>query len=308
METYAYCGHAVRSAIALPELDAAPDAVAPAWTCASDAEPFETGRFVHRWVTDDGDPWLEISRHGSAYTIRFDIGPVFRVEASSIGWSAPPGITDDTLRHLLLDQVLPLAMSAAGEFVLHASAVQVGRDAIVFAGPSGRGKSTLAAACMAAGATLVADDCVRVVRAGSDYHAQPSYPGLRLWDDSVARMYPDAACATVAAYTGKLRVPSRTASRPTPSRRIYLVDRAAASGPRILPAAAPAVVDLLRYVFRIDPHDRQSMAADFSMAASLVARGCVRRLILPDSLAALDAAVSAVHDDAAAARRHPVPA
>ncbi len=49
-----------------------------------------------------------------------------------------------------------------GKLALHASAVELAGRALVLAGPSGRGKSTLAAALCKHGAKLVADDAVAI--------------------------------------------------------------------------------------------------------------------------------------------------
>jgi hypothetical protein len=49
-----------------------------------------------------------------------------------------------------------------GSLVLHASAVQVGDRIIAFVGPSGRGKSTMAAIMCASGARILTDDLLRI--------------------------------------------------------------------------------------------------------------------------------------------------
>jgi hypothetical protein len=56
--------------------------------------------------------------------------------------------------------VLPAAMLARGFAALHASAVEIGGRAAVFAGTSGTGKSTMAAALGARGHRYLADDFV----------------------------------------------------------------------------------------------------------------------------------------------------
>ncbi len=79
-----------------------------------------------------------------------------------------PGITDDQLVLLVRGLVLAFVLTMAGECVLHASAVEVQGaggapgDAVAFAGPSGTGKSTLAASACMAGAPFIADDLLRV--------------------------------------------------------------------------------------------------------------------------------------------------
>ena len=49
-----------------------------------------------------------------------------------------PGIPEVTVRHLFLDQVIPLVLSRREPIVLHASAVQTAHSVIAFAGKSGQ--------------------------------------------------------------------------------------------------------------------------------------------------------------------------
>jgi hypothetical protein len=63
---------------------------------------------------------------------------------------------------LLLGSALSTLLSLRGHSVLHASAVQTDLGVVAFVGGSGRGKTTLAALCCAAGAALVSDDVLRV--------------------------------------------------------------------------------------------------------------------------------------------------
>jgi hypothetical protein len=68
-----------------------------------------------------------------------------------------------TMRHLLLDVVLPRVMAIHSEFMFHAGVVRRGDDAVLIAGPSGAGKSTLCAALDASGDELLSDDGARLV-------------------------------------------------------------------------------------------------------------------------------------------------
>ena len=69
-----------------------------------------------------------------------------------------------------------------GLVLLHASAVAIGGGAVVFAGPSGIGKSTLLGAFVATGHTAIADD-LSLIESGAagpaHVRAAPGY--LRLW-------------------------------------------------------------------------------------------------------------------------------
>lgn len=300
MQEFAWCGYVLRSAIPLPELEVcdAPARSVLTWTCGPVDVPAAANRLIHRWVTDAGDTWVQMATCGAAYVLRFSLGITFVIEGTSIGWSVDSGAPSDTIRHLLLDQVLPLAMSTRGEYVLHAAAVVVGGGAVVFAGPSGRGKSTLAASCVAYGARLLADDCVRVTPSVGGFVAHPSYPGLRLWADSAAGV--DAAARRpVAHYTTKLRVSSQVMRSAAPLSRIYLLERGGASRAQVLRGDASSVIDLTRVVFRLDPRHRVQTASDFGTTSDLVCRGIVKRLIVPDSLEALEDVVRAIEADAA---------
>lgn len=75
-----------------------------------------------------------------------------------------------------------------GALSLHASVVQLGNGAIAFCGPTGSGKSTIAAWMLARGARLVGDDLCRFEIAGREAHVFPAAPRLKLWRDALDRM------------------------------------------------------------------------------------------------------------------------
>jgi len=60
----------------------------------------------------------------------------------------------------ILSEPLGLVLSQRGFLLLHASAVRVGGQVVVFVGPAGVGKSTTAAAFATSGHTVLADDMV----------------------------------------------------------------------------------------------------------------------------------------------------
>lgn len=137
-----------------------------------------------------------------------------------------------TLRHLYLDQIVPLQLSAEGQTVLHASSVALdtvrGPRAVLFIGPSGAGKSSMAAGCWTAGATLLADD-FSVVRMEPSASVIPALVGVRLWGDVADRIDTPAARFPVAQYNDKERLVPRLSSlesdcRPVPIGVIVLLE------------------------------------------------------------------------------------
>lgn len=90
------------------------------------------------------------------------------------------------LRLFLFGSVMGLVCHQLGMLPLHASAVAVGDRAIAFCGPQGMGKSTLAAACIEAGASLVADDMLVVTTNPENaVMAKPGMPKVKLWRDAI---------------------------------------------------------------------------------------------------------------------------
>jgi hypothetical protein len=69
---------------------------------------------------------------------------------------------------------------------LHAACVRIGSGAVALTGRTGAGKSTLAAALVRRGHALVADDvCVIDAAASNGPRVLPSFPRLKLWNDTL---------------------------------------------------------------------------------------------------------------------------
>ena len=135
-----------------------------------------------RWFPDEDDsPWTG-GQLGADYVLRFDDKADFSIsdDGSTMGWYAPETPTT-TLVHLVLDHALPYCLMRRGHLVLHASCLVAPRGlGYAIAGPSGYGKSTLAATMLARGHRFLADDCAAVDLDDGSPLVAPAYPGLRL--------------------------------------------------------------------------------------------------------------------------------
>lgn len=131
------------------------------------------------WVTQDpGTPGLWTIRYAGICEAAIDRDArTLRVHGAIGG---EPGMVPVFLEGSLLAHVL----AAEGLLALHASAVEWGDEALAIVGPSGWGKSTLAALFCAAGARLVADDALRVDVNGSSATCFPGSRRLRLREAS----------------------------------------------------------------------------------------------------------------------------
>jgi hypothetical protein len=300
MWAYRYSGETIHSGVPLPELSGVATAPGPPprWRCGPVTDGIaRPWRHVHDWRDDAGATWLRIARDASAFRLAFAIGPTFFIEGESIVWVGG-GVPSDTVRHLLLDQVLPLAMSTRGSFGLHGSAVDTVEGALAFVGPSGLGKSTLAARFASRGSQVLADDHVVLDEHEGAWRTHSAYPGLRLWRDAVTALGV-TVIAPVAQYTSKQRSPTPVVRGPRRLRRVYLLDSVAGASPVALaPASAADVTAMIRCAYRLDVGDRAGLASDFAHTADLIEQDLVRWLRVPRDFARLDEVVDAVKQDA----------
>lgn len=89
----------------------------------------------------------------------------YRIRRDWIGIAPSPGADPERVIGLLAATALPAVVWMRGDAVLHATAVRTpSGNGIAIAGPSGIGKSTVAAQFLERGAALAADDSVRLHR------------------------------------------------------------------------------------------------------------------------------------------------
>jgi hypothetical protein len=287
--THAYriCDLALASNTALPEL-------APARGFGAECrfELLPSGNpsaghadWFHEWTFgEDGEDeeskvvWLRFARTADGYLLRFpSCGDFFvSADAARIQCRPLPGTPEVTVRHLLLDQVIPLVLSRRERIVLHASAVVTGYGAIAFAGKSGQGKSTLAASLAREGCSLVSDDCLVLRTEHGGWTALPSYPGVRLWPSTAGEVLREGRpAAEVAHYTLKRRVCDADvlpyASGPAPLQRFFFLgdDAGEISFERLPPGRA--FIELVGCAYNLDIEDTAFLRRQFDTVGRLTA-------------------------------------
>ena len=302
------CQFGFASSIPLPEL---PHAVGTEVECrfelcAEAGVSLPPGEWFHQWRLPDGRTWLALARVGSDYLLRFPQLADFVVSADGkqircLQMSATPL---ETIRHLLLDQVLPLVLSKRGELVLHASAVETPAGAIAFVGPAGQGKSTLAASFSDEGFGLLTDDCLLLKEVGEQLVVVPSYSGLRLWPEAVSALFEDEpGLSEVAHYTVKKRVSRdgrlRFSSEPVPLRGMYFLVAPDEAGAAIsINPLSPreALIELISYAYLLDITDRERLKEDFLRLSRLAVLPLFYRAAFPRDFSLLPAVRQAILD------------
>lgn len=276
----------------LPEARGPADVVVRRGAIAPRADPP-----VQIWNDPEGAPWLSIGRTSGGYDLGF---PELRCEISADGRHvihAPSAISEPRLAHLLLHQVLPLAVSRFGRFVLHGCAVDTPMGAIAFVGESGAGKSTLAAAFCARGCALLADDALVVDLSAEGAIVWPTADGVRLWDDM--RWLVPGVPAALDPWD-KLHV--RTPLAPGPSRlaRVYEVGYDLGERAQITTVDSGAYrIALLSHLFRLDITDMAESRRLFESVHALASIVTGRRLAYRDGVQYIDEACAAVFADLA---------
>jgi hypothetical protein len=141
------------------------------------------GRILAGYQAESYAYWAtEIRRDPFRWTLRFAgicdamVDREGRMITVHRAFEGDPGMT----AILVEGNVLAHVLAAEGLLCLHASAVEVGGEALAVIGPSGAGKSTLAALLCAAGARLISDDALRVEATDAGVICFPGTQGLRL--------------------------------------------------------------------------------------------------------------------------------
>ena len=110
----------------------------------------------------------------------------FRVMGGTEIVVGPENGVNDAVIAFVTGSVLGACLMQRGIVTLHASAVATPAGAVLFAGRSGIGKSTLLAALIERGYAMLADDVTGIVLdAGGRPMALSGYPAMRLWANAI---------------------------------------------------------------------------------------------------------------------------
>jgi hypothetical protein len=259
--------------------------------------------WFHRWTFNEPtEDWLRFARTPEGYLLRFPTCGDFLVSADAARIQCHPlsGTPRVTVRHLLLDQVIPLVLSRRERIVLHSSAVHTPLGAIAFAGSSGQGKSTLATSFARDGYPLISDDCLVLRAQPTRWLALPSYPGVRLWPIAADQFLRQerARAADVAHYTAKRRLSDKEvlpfAEESVPLRSLFFL---AGDAPSIsIEPLSPgrAFMSLVEFAYNLDIQDAAFLKRQFDTVGRLTADVPAFAIHYPRDFASLPAVRHAI--------------
>ena len=225
---------------------------------------------------------------GAYIRLRYVDGTEFLLDRAGCNiwatWPEPLTLEDTTT--YLLGPVMAFVLRLRGIVCLHASAVAVEGRALALLGPGGAGKSTTAAAFARLGFAVLSDDALPVLERGQAFLAQPAYPRVRLWPESVRALYgTDEALPLLTPNWDKRYLPldenvESFQPDPLPLAVVYLLDeRREEAGPEIETVTpAEALVVLITHSYVNYLLDKAMRSQEFEFLGRLVNRVPVRRV------------------------------
>lgn len=241
--------------------------------------------WFHDWLDPSGEIILSCARVGEDYCLRFrDLADFWiSMDCERITAYADNAIPAESIRHLLVDQVIPRVIAHGGHTVMHCSANQVADRAILFIGDSGAGKSTLATSLYRRGYPLMSDDCLLLRASGNGLLAVPNYAGARLWADSFEALFDGEPFGEpMAHYSNKRRLilPEEAVSsnKRLPVQAIFLLDTFPSTEGRQAVTVEPVsgsniMVTMLKNSFQLDMADRARISGQFAELGRIIASG-----------------------------------
>jgi hypothetical protein len=260
-----------------------------------------------QWSLPNGNPLLVSTKTENGYLLQFEKLADFFIDQSGteVLYCVPCGVPANSVRHLLLDNVIAFVLSLRGHAVLHSSAIVTPFGACAFAATTGVGKSTLAASFQHEGYMTLTDDCLLLDAEGSTVYGIPSYPGVRLREDSLSLLgMQHQATLSVAHYNSKRRLaPGQFATGRNRLRAIYCLQRSSGDEMRTREphletvSGRESLLMVLRYMFCLDPHEPAMLVRQFKMLEQILSQVRILRLTIPDDFSALPRVHKAVLED-----------
>jgi hypothetical protein len=253
-------------------------------------EPFPEprGEPVSTLVGDDGRRFYASHELNGRCLLELPPSGEFLLDPAAVRVTVRLGDGDEALReHRIVSSAVCTLLAMRGDLVLHASAVAVEGRAVVFCGPTGRGKSTLALALGGAGHGVLGEDGMAIELEQGEPTAYPGARGVR-----VRSLDADGSRRTDLAAD-----PAPSEPPPCPVAAVVLLgERGDALAVERLPAA--------RALALLTPNlthsgGRGAIAAAFGRLARLLGTVPAFRASLPDGLDSLPAAAANLLDGVA---------
>lgn len=306
-ETYALYGLTLQSAVPLPcpSVDqplASPDAVLVECGVAEIAQACNQEQISFQ---EEGFWRCSIFADGSAHVVwkeHFEF--VVSAGAEQVLWRKLQQVPDEVFFTYFLGQVLSYCLLARGIEPLHATAIQVGDQAIAFLGDSGAGKSTLAATFLEKGYTLLTDDVLALEFRGDSVWVRPGIARVKLNPDSADAVFSGRRSIPMNSFTTKMIFAlnnSQHASREVPLRALYVLPQKPGKSRIMIRrlSGRASFLPIVQNTFNDTVLHPDRLKQQFAFAARLAGLVPIQRLSYPRRLDKLPAVADAILADLA---------
>jgi len=278
----------VESNIPLPELtEVETGSASITFQLSTQAQELVNLDWYHHWRQTNGELVFSAAKFGKDYFLRFHALADFQIssDCNKIRCYPCADVNHESVRHLLINQVIPRVISHNGRIVLHASAVSIKQSTIAFLGDSGWGKSTIAAFFHTQGYPLLTDDSLLIEQKNNEIVGLPSYIGARLWADSIGAVtneyhdFHDLPCN----FSKKQMIFQRnsiTDNNDLPIRAFFILNppNQSITVDKITIEAilgARAITEILKHSFSLDMTDKNSISKKFNNIGEIVSSGVI---------------------------------
>lgn len=193
-------------------------------------------------------------------------------DGNSISIQPQAGTPIDQVRLFMLGSSMGALLYQRGLFPLHGSAVSTRWGAMIFVGPQGMGKSTLAAHFLRRGYSLLSDDVCAIVPSADQVRVLPALAQVRLCEDAYSRL---GQPADAQFNVDKFVVPVRHAycRQSAPLRAIHLLENQEEDHPQFSPIRGfDRIRCLLENLYRPEYLKGQSTQNDLLRMAGSIAQ------------------------------------
>ena len=244
-------------------------------------------------------PFISLARDGTALVEIASAGRFFVCDGRKISFAPASDALPSVVESIVLSIVAGVILHQRGALPLHASCLTYNGKTVALAGPTGRGKSTLAVALLKRGADLVAEDITVLRLENGIPMALQGALGLRLWPDAVEAVA-GREDVWIPVRPGHAKHMRPLSAAPMPPRRLDAVLRLEIANSNEAPGVtelhgAAAVMPMTDLVYRVhlgrQMGRREELFRNVMRLAQTVPVLQVRR---PDDLARLDDTVALV--------------
>ena len=282
-------GFEVKTELPLRRLNAAPGTRGTLTVeVAREPLPAPRGEPVSTLIGDDGRRFYASYELGDRCLLELPPSGEFLLDPGAVRLTVGVGDDDEDLReHRIVSSAVCTLLAMRSDLALHASAVVVEERAVLFCGPSGRGKSTLALALGEAGKEVLSEDGVSISIGPEGPIAFPGARGIR-----VRSVGPDGSRRTDLVPDPAPREPP-----PCPIAAVVLLGERGE-------ALAVEPLEAARSLALLTPNlthsgGREAIATAFGRLARLLHTVPVFRAFLPEDLDSLPSAAAGLLDGVA---------